>query len=429
MNDTYKNAVDHLRFPDLRAKVMSKAPARPGFRLLRMGLTAAILCVLLGTSVFAAGQWIQENLVQANLGEVHIDLENAQVMELTEIGENDGVTMHYMELNPGKYYVDYSFRNGMLYSPREGFYLVTEDYTLEHLAYKTVSGSFEKNGMTYRLDLKYVETEGGIYNQGLNFIPVNDGEVLTTVFSAPNYNWPVYVDLETGAIRDALPDFDASDFEGKVTYAYMFREGILLPALVEQMNGNTDTSYHTMYWIKDGSDEAVRLSMPENAQLDFVENDAFYVRTVSGYYYQLNEDLAFQKVEGIPRAKDGLDQGLLTVSISHGKLGIVDLTNQTVYCVSDLQVWGYEIHDGTGYNASRHSHDGRIAVTNTGYNWPEGKMEVEMIAVVDQDSGELQMLEIMSGYDVKTFGWLDDDRYAVIYSDGPADYLYIYEFD
>ncbi len=427
MNDTYVNAIDHLKFDDISNRVISNAATRHGSRFLRIGLTAAALLVMLGTSVFAAGEWFRDILTPKELGMVHIDIADAVKMELAEIEGNDGVSIHCMALEPGQGFVSFTFRNGLLYSQKHGFYRLTQDYTLEHLEYRSVSGVFQKNGMTYQVNIKYVDTDGGIFTQNLKYIPVKDDVILTRAFSAPNHNWPVYVNLKTGEIRDALPGFDAEDFDGSSLFCEPFRDGILITTLVDQSGGRIDSSYSLLYWVKDNSNEAIRIDLPEYYDIDYIEGDMIYVRTINGNYYQLDESFKFQTMEDIPKTNDGVDQGLLTVS-TVGTLGILDLTEQTAYTVKDLEVWPSEIRDGYGYNASRNSDEGRIAVTHSENNLQEKRLKVDMISVLDTDSRELLMLEIESEYDIRSYGWLDDDRYAILYCDGVNQYLYIYEF-
>ena len=53
---------------------------------------------------------------------------------------------------------------------------------------------------------------------------------------------------------------------------------------------------------------------------------------------------------------------------------------------------------------------------------------ISRIGLLDPASGTLKMLDTHSNFKMHTFGWLDDDRFAVIYEKGARKFMCIYEF-
>ena len=434
-DNVYRKAVEHLQFSeDLEQAVLNKAGRkRSRLRVTRLAVLAAVLCLLVGTTVFATENGGERFLRVREEGKLRNRFLNTNVMSFTHTEELSGVEVYQMELKPKGYY---HFGQGLLYHPTEGFLKVTEDYALEALKYKSLEVRFEKNGRIYKLDMRYVETDGGICSDLLNLYPVKDGQILVNITAEGTHAWPVYVNIGTGEIRDALPEFTEADFlpekpesgyAARLTYTQPFRDGILISCLVSGIrNGNTD-SEALYYWIQNGSREAVKLDIPKNS-IDYVIDDTLYYQDPAGYCYVLDENFQFTKVNASVETTDNLNCGLLTVCSRDGALEIVDVVTPAIYFVPDIRVEGEKFWDTTGYNATRHSADGRIVVTHSYTDWEEENRPLDSIAYLDQAAGELRQLYIETDCHVQTHGWLDDNRYCVIYEDGLKRFLSIYEF-
>lgn len=434
-DNTYQNAVEHLRFSDDLCQRVKEAaiPDRPGHRIVRSVILAAVMCMLIATTVFAAGGMIERSQQFKEVGSVVNDFSDAQTLYFMSSESTEGIQIHYMELHPKSYY---ALENGMLFSADDKFFRVTEDYQLEQLEYQTLEAQLEKNGRTYGINMMYVAVEGGIYSNHLDFYPVENDEILVNATARGSHSWPVYVNIQTGECRDALPEFTEKDFlpeeieagyDARAGFTQHFRGGILVSCIVEGMKDGVSDSTSLRYWIKDGSNEAIRLDVPKNC-IDYIVNDTLYYQDRANNYYVMDENFRFHKLEQIGKTTDNLTQGLLTVRNADGTLRIVDVVSQIVYHVSGIKVGFDELWETTGYNATRHSLDGKIAVTYAFTDWETYNRPLDSIAYLDVETGELKQLKIESSYLVEAHGWLDDDRYGVIYEDGERRYLCIYEF-
>lgn len=424
-NSTYRDAVNNLRFSgDLLTEVRkSESPERKRIPLFRIAVITAVVSTLLMTTAFAAGNWIERDARLISIGSVKEDLSDAEIMEFRVIDTNDGVVMHYMELGPKGFY---TFRDGMLYSSKEGFFRITDDYTLEKLESSTLCVNFSKNGRVYSFEIEYILANDGVYSDGLLFYPLTDGEILIRAVAEDGYLWPVYVDLETGDSRDALPDFTEDSFSGIVSYAQPFRDGILVTSGTEHVvNGNS--RYETFYyWIDEGNSEAEVLDWPSG--WEYIVGDTLYYKTRTGSYYRLDENFVLQPLQDVPETTDDITEGLLTVQNPDGTLGIIDLINGISHRIPALEIGGGKMQETEGWNATRNSSEGRILLTNAVMDWVAEGRKMDVLALLDTDNGVLKLLDVDSGYTIHTSGWFDDDRYCVIYKDVVIRYLCIYEF-
>jgi len=435
-DNVYKNAMDLLHFSnDLEAAVLEKANQKHhGFRKLRIAVLAAVICLFLGSTVFASDIIAEKALRIREMGRIRSNFSNAEVMEFSVSEHLWGVDAHYMELKPkGHYY----FGEGLIYHPTEGFLEVTEDYQLKALPFASLDAKFEKNGRTYDQNIDYVEADGGIYSNYLEFYRVRNDEILVNMTADGSHSWPVYMNIKTGACRDALPRFTEADFlpeklesgyEARVAYTQPFRDGILVSCLVSGMrNGNSDsTTLH--YWIPEDRREVVKLDLPKNA-VDYIFEDRLYYQDSEGICYEMDDLFQFRKLDPITKTTDLLDCGLLTACNGDGVLEIIDVINPAIYVVPELPVKENSLWDTTGFNATRHSPDGKIVVTHSYHDYEAYNRPVDSIAYLDMESGELRQLQIDADYRVQTHGWLDDDRYCIFYEDGLKRFLCVYEFE
>lgn len=424
-DNIYRNAVDQLRFSDDLAERVRFAATKERKKHPRLAVTimAAAVSMLLLTTAFAAGSWLERDARVKEIGSLDGDVSDAEILEFTLSESNEGVTVHHMELGPKGFY---TFRDGLLYSKTEGFFRVADDYTLEHMDSNNISVTFDKNGREYVFDVEYLTVPGGIYTDGLLFYPEVDGEILVRAAAAGSHLWPVYLNLETGAVRDALPGFTDDDFTGRVTYAEPFRDGILISSLVEHdVNGNSrDESYH--YWIAEGGTEAISLDLPSG--WDYITGDTMYYKTRAGRYFRLDDNFALQELADIPKTTDDPTEGLLTAQSRNGTLCIADLNNGIIYNIPGLDLDNASFQETEGWNATRNSPEGIILLTNAVMDWEAGGRRLMTLAVLDTRLGVLKLLEVDSALTIQSSGWLDDHRYSVIYEDGIRHYLCVYEF-
>ena len=256
MNNVYHDAVQHLRFSQSLYGDVTSRIRRPKTKLrtLRYIAITALMVFVMGTTAFAASpefrEWTFANL---RLGVSHPDIPNAEVMNFTISQEMEGVTVHYMELAGA----DYHFVHGMLYNERKGgFMAITDDYCLEPVITTKFHGELHKNGRIYHDVLDYLVTERGIIARRKPILCEDENDEVFLVLSDGNSNqWPAYVNLESGIVRDALPDWTEDDFEGRIDYAYQYKGGILISTAVDvgtAANGNT-ASYNKLYWVMDGT--------------------------------------------------------------------------------------------------------------------------------------------------------------------------------
>ena len=142
MNDTYRNAVDQLVFADIRLEE-EIVPIRR-FRFLRAIAIAAILITVLVTTAFAAIVKIRQIPTEIEpIGTVQEDMTDAEPMHFSVSGEVNGVRVHYIEFAGAK---AYSFHHGLLKTPGDQYYRITEDYQLESVEMNHVNHKLDKNG-------------------------------------------------------------------------------------------------------------------------------------------------------------------------------------------------------------------------------------------------------------------------------------------
>lgn len=444
-NNTYQNAVDHLEFSDdLYSRVTAAGQQKPRFRSARfIAVAAAMLIVLTGTALAVSPSFREMTLKLLDLGKAIEDMSAAQVMTFTTGEYTDGVTIHYMELNPNK---SYSFEHGWLAEwdgdSWSNYLRITEDYRLETLEMQNIFGFIEKNGRKYTVNFDYIETEGGILSNINRVIQKNEnGEVFLVPTGGGSNQWPVYANPETGAIRDALPDWTDSDFEGRVCYADELMGGILVSTIVNDgvVVEDNSVSYNMLYWIGNGAAEARIIEMPEDEYGWYCENDTLYCKNRQGHLYRMNENFEFELICAYETGDD-LTNGLYTVATEDGELAIVDVYTGETYVISGSNVdpgapdeascgrITGDIDETTGYNATRYGSDGLIALIQTDWIPEEGRVALLKLGILDTDSCQLKLLEIENEYDGYHVGWLDETRLAVIYENGVEQYLCVYEF-
>lgn len=441
-DNIYRNAVDHLEFSAcLYENVMKTTPKpRYGLRLLRSAALAAVMMVVLATTAFAVSPEFREWTVSLfKLGVSEETMADAQVMNFTVSEDIEGVTVHYLELDKA----NYTFIHGMLYNAETGFTQITGDYRLETVETENFLGFLEKNGRKYFVNLDYVETEAGILARRKSVLHKNDrGELFLVARDGNSNQWPVYVNLETGEIRDALPDWTNADFEGRVIYADLLKGGILVSTIVNDgvvVEGKT-VSNNMLYWIGDGAKKAKVIELPDDEYDWYCENGELYYKNQEGYLFRLNDGFEFEQITAY-KTGDDLTNGLLTAATENNELVIVDVLSGDQYVIEDglIDPGEYDAASGgrinvkidetMGYNATRYSADGKIALVQTEWIAEEGCVALLKLGILDTESGELKLLEIENSFDGYHNSWLDDYRYAVMYEDQNSTYLCIYEFE
>lgn len=429
-NKIYQNAVEHLRFSDdLYQKVMENAPEpRRPVRILPALVAAVLITVLLASTVLADNSKQPENPTNVEhtvpvetLGTAQEEMTDAKMMELTVSEMTEGVTVHYMELVPFK---QYSFIHGMLHDHSGNFLRITEDYTLEPVQMQMVDIRLEKNGCVYTKQFYYLDTERGVLSTIGNVHYKNEnGEILINAFNPPNNNWPVYLNVETGEYRDALPDWTTLDFKGKVVYVDELRGGLLVCTLVE----GKKNSYNEYHWIAPGATEAKLLNIPQKGT-EYVYNDTVFYQNEKGYLYVMDEAFNFRQLTEY-KTMDMLTDGLLIVMTKDGKLGIFDVLSEETYIFPSIEVTENDLDEMFGYNAKRYGTDGKIALIQTQTNWEALRSELVKIGVLDLEKGQLQLLQIDNEFDGLNCYWFDANRLGVIYSTEDRQFLCIYEFE
>lgn len=419
--------MDHLEFSgDLERKVLAvTAAAKPKFRVLRTAALAAVLCMLMVTTAVAAGFWLERHVEVEPLGTYAQETNETSYMEFSLSESMDGITVHSMELNEDDYFL---FNHGLLYSNESGFLRVREDYSLEKLESKTVQARLTKDGVEYAHDMNYVKTEDGIVSDQMFDYSIVDGMILVNLWHGNDRCWPVWIDIESGEWTDALEDFHNDDFEGSVRYAQLFRGGILLTCLAEEQSD-------VLYWVEQGSGEAVKVEVPDGAQSFVMEDELCYLAE-DWKYFKTQGSWEFYPVADIPQTSDAMWNGLVTCVSGEETLQVYDLVNDTMYDIRDISAYDPWIQEDpqvdnerSGFNATRYSKDGSIVVVHSYDDMPNFKRVVDSIALLNTENGELKQLEIQSEHSVWTHGWLDDHRYGVITMDGEYRYLTVYEFD
>ena len=432
-SNNYVNAVNKLEFADeLAERVRAADREKPRFRIVRAAILAAVMVCMLATTAFAASAEFRNWTISLlKLGVSQQDMADAQVMEFQHNEEVDGVSVHYLELDKD----NYTFYHGMLTSPQTGYVRITEDYQLANAEKKIFSASITKNGRQYSIHEEYFETDEGIVtSRGYEDDP---SEMFVILTDGNSHQWPAYADLATGTVRDALPDWTEDDFQGRVTYGYELMDGILISTIVDEnkmVNGNS-SAYNMLYWIAPSAAEAVIIDMPQDAYGWYCENETLYYRDGYGRLYRLNDNLAFELVCDYATGDD-LTNGLYTVSTENNELAIVDVYSGDTYVIHGYAVdpgepggvreyIGGDIDETTGYNATRYSEDGKIALVQTEIDWENERVALRKLGILNEQTGELKLLEIENDYHGYFIRWLDENRLAVIY-DGK--YLCIYEF-
>ena len=439
-NNTYRNAIEHLEFSEKLYEAIACKTKKPkyGYRMIRVASAVALSMCLLATTVFAVSPEIRNWTISLlNLGVSREKMTEAVKMEFRHEEVADGVSVHYLELDKP----NYEFAHSMLMNPQSGYLHITEDYRLEPIELTPVNETLEKNGRTYTKigNFSYYETEQGIISMQKNVLQKNDsGEVFLNFTDGNSSQWPVYMNLETGAVRDALPDWTADDFEGRVAYSYELMGGIMVSTIVNDgktVNGK-DAAYNILYWIGPKAEKAAIIELPKEAYGWYCENNMLFYRDGYGSLYQLNENLEFDLLCSYATGDD-LTKGLYTVATDEGKLAIFDAYSGDFYVISEFTVdpgistgvrerEGGEIDETMGYNAIRYDAYGKIALVQTDWIPEEERVALLMLGILDEETGKLKLLEIENEYDGYTIHWLDNDRLAVIYDDL---YLCIYEFE
>jgi len=435
----YKSAIDHLEFSDSwQSTVLKQARApRSGYRVLRMATIAAVMVCIIATSAFAVNPEFRDWTVSLlKLGISEQEMSDAKVMEFRH-EQADGYSIHYLELDKP----NYEFAHSMLMNPQHGYLHITEDYQLESIELTFVSETLEKNGRTYTCigDFSYYETAQGIISWQRNVLQKNEsGEVFLNFTDGNSHQWPVYLNVETGKIRDALPKWSEEDFEGRVAYSYELMDGILVSTIVNDgktVNGK-DAAYNMLYWIGPNAEKARTIELPREAYGWYCEYDNLYYRDGYGTLYQLNGSFEFDVVCSYATGDD-LTRGLYTVATEEGKLAICDVYSDDVYVIPEYSVdpgietgvrerEGGDIDETMGYNAIRYNENGKIALVQTDWIPEEERVALVNLGILNEETGELKMLEIKNEYDGYTVHWLDENRLAVIYDEI---YLCIYEFE
>ena len=418
--------MEHLRFSgDLAASVAAAQSApRSNTRPIRTVVIAAVLLALVGTTAFGTISKLRE--IPANvetLGTAREEMTDAAMMEFTFSKKTEGVTVHYMKLFGND---TYSFVHGMLISLKKGIFRITDDYQLEQVQMEQTNATLEKNDRVYNLNFSWLDTEDGVISNHRGIYRKDEnGEIMLNA-TGRSGQWPVYLNVETGEIRDALPDLTASDFTGRIGYAYALHGGIMVSTIVEstEMVDGRDASYNLLYSVNQG--QLREIELPENYHLDFVVNDTLYYQDRNGTLYRMDENFAPHLVSDY-KTWDTLSNGLLTVCAG-GSLGILDVLTGETYVFDEIPVQKSDLHERMGYNAKRYGSNGRIALVQSDWIPDEEKVVLCSLGVLDVNTRTIIMLQIENGYDGYQNGWLDENRFAVIYRGEGGQFLCIYEF-
>lgn len=425
-NNTYRNAVEHLRFSgDLAASVAATQSApRSHTRPIRTVVIAAVLVALVATTAFGTISKLRE--IPANvetLGTAREEMTDAAIMEFTVSKKTEGVTVHYMKLVGND---TYSFVHGMLISLKKGIFRITDDYQLEQVQMEQTNVTLEKNDRVYNLNFSWLDTEDGVISNHRGIYRKDEnGEIMLNA-TGRSGQWPVFLNVETGEIRDALPDWTASDFTGRIGYAFALQGEILVSTIVEstEMVDGRDASYNLLYSVNQG--QLREIELPENYHLDFVVNDTLYYQDRNGTLYRMDENFVPHLVCDY-KTWDTLSNGLLTVCAG-GSLGILDVLTGETYVFDEIPVQKSDLHERMGYNAKRYGSNGRIALVQSDWIPDEEKVVLCSLGVLDVNTRTIKMLQIENGYDGYQNGWLDENRFAVIYRGEGGQFLCIYEF-
>lgn len=421
-SDLYQKAVDHLEFSnsvDLAAFQNVRRP-RPVVRILRSGLVAALIGILLMTGVAAVGGWIYITVVSENIGQAQIDIGEATHLEFISTDNNDGISVHYTQLGPYSYFYGegYLYHNGV-------FYKLDENFNVVAVESKSLTVSLEKDNRTYEKTIEYVQVDDGIVTAtwGMEFYPIVAGEIHINLSVNTDTPWPAYVDLETGEVRDALPNLTDASFEGTIYRFERFRDGYLVyTGLLVKGGGSYED--RRLYWVNTDEYVEINLDTLPSKYWDAIIRDQLYCWDEQGNLYQMNDDYSFRKVEEYQKG-DEIFGGLWTTVSEAGTLQIVDLANQKVYEITDLEVDYDQVGFFDGYFAVRSEFDDVIAVVHRA---DRDYTAFDSIALLDTSGGTLRQLSIDPSYYVSGMGWLDNNKFVVIYNQHGVRYMTVYEF-
>ena len=421
MNDTYRNAVSHLTFSEIRLEELQRKPSRR-FRVTRAVAIAATLVTLLVTTAFAAiVNTRQIPTVVEPIGTVQEDMTDAEPLHFSVSGEVDGVRVHYIEFPGAK---AYSFHHGLLKTPGDQYYRITEDYQLESVEMNHANHKLDKNGKTYTLDFEWLNTEKGVLSDHrYTYQPDRNNEIFLNATDGRSGQWPVYLNILTGEVRDALPDWTADDFIGRIGYTYFVNGGMIVSTIDETAQKHVSRQY----WIATGAKEAKVIEKPEDARIS-IEHGNVYYQNKSGQLYQMDENFAFQQISEY-KTSAYIENSLLLVSVNN-KLGILDVQSGEVFVLDDIRLTPPNYMEMLDYAVLRYGTDGRIALMRTEWVTNESEFRIEMnhIGILDTQNGKMELLTIENDYNAYQGYWLDENRFAVIYQDDLRQYLCIYEF-
>lgn len=416
----YVNAIDHLKFNrDLLDAVRAQTQAKPRFRGVKAALIAAALACLMITTAFGSISAVQEHPMDVDiLGTDSQELTDAEYMTFAVSTTTEGVQKHYMQLHHSR---QYHFRHGMLWSGQTGYLSITPDYQLEQVQLEQRELTLEKNGRTYSLSFDYMDMGSELISNHRSVYHKNEnGEILLNATDGSSNQWPVYFHAERGTIRDALPAWSETDFEGRCCGAQELMGGLLVTTIV---NDGQSKSRNILYWIGPGAEDAKIIRLPGGG-VWHVENDTIYYQNDLGQLFCMEEDYTFQRICQY-ETYDHLQDGLLTVSV-RGKLGILDAYTGELFVFDEIEA---SKEDTMDFHAIRYGKDGRIALAQTDWRHDPERIVLCRLGVLDKQMGQLNLLAIENEYDGYHHNWLDENRLAVIYNTGDWQILCIYEFD
>lgn len=416
----YCRAVDKLEFSnDLLAGVRAKEEKRPGLRLVSRAVTAAVLACFMITTAFSAVSFLRQRPAEVvSVGTDRVELNDAGYQEFSVSGMTTGVDIHYMELKPKQ---RYSFRHGMLWSRDSGYLGITNNYTLEPVEMNRVELGLNKDGRAYTLEFDYLETDKGILsNHRRVYHKDQNGEILLNATDENGNQWPVHFHLESGTIRDALPDWTAADFEGRVGYGDPLMGGMLISTIVNEGRSN---ARNILYWIGPDAEEAKIIQLPGRGMW-YVEQDTVFYQNEVGQLYRMDENFRFELICEY-ETMDYLQDGLLTVCVD-GKLGILDAYTGDLYVLDAIDTTREALAD---YHAVRYGAEGTIALAQTQWRHDPERRVLCSLGILDRQTAELKLLEIEHDYDGYQHYWLDESRFVVVYKSEIRRFLCVYEFD
>ncbi len=438
-NNTYRDAVDHLRFSDdLYQNVVKRARGsqRPR-RIVGVFVATVLITVLLAGTAVGVNYVVSELLDKQEvtvpvhtLGTQKDTFEDAQVMHFSVTSGLPGVNTHYMELAMGDVATQYLFVRGLLCSWASTYYRIADDYRLEIVEFKTTSGWVDKGDDRYTVDpaYRYYERDDGVISAYHGPLPKNEaGEILINVYCLVRKKpdnigdpaWPAYLNVETGQIRDAMPQLSPEDFEGRICYTRRFRDGILFTTLV---NEGAKSVHNRYYWVDETTLQIVPIELPGKG-FEFVYQDTMYYQDETGKLYQMDDHFTFHLISEY-ETPAMLGAGLLLVMTTDGKLGIYDVDRDMTYVFNDIEVTK---NDLMNYGTLRRGD--KIVLLKTVTNWELMGTQITQVGVLDPQSNELRLIEFDNDLLVTHCSWLADDRLGMIYQRGQRQYLCIYEFE